>query len=181
MTTRDRVVDALSRLPGVRVAEVGDDGLLIETETAAHKADVMQVLAHLGAEHPDVSRVGAEARGAYKHDRDVAAHLLRCAHDLRWRQEHGERFALPHVTQRLRFGDCDDLVVLLVAWMLAAGLDAECVVILDDVGDGPEGTHATARVRLGGAWVWAEPSVRCWLGSDPRELRRLGGVVPSGT
>lgn len=164
-----------STVPGLRVLQwLSGVGGVIEVQTLAEFVDVLQGFAEHAAQHPGVASLALRLRGAYPADEAFAAGLLAWVQtNIRWLEEPGERFTLPHVTLQRRVGDCDDLATLTVAIALAGGLTARVVAIADEQADGQvAGTHACAQVLLLGEWRWVEsswPTAR--VNDDPRAIR----------
>ena len=179
---------ALADVPGVTVVSVDSRGVGIVCETGADRADAMQAIARFGAPGvaPMLKNIVAYALGSPGlwnefSDKDKAAIILVFVQSLRWEAEKGEIFQLPAVTVRRGGGDCDCLVILFVALCIAAGIEARAVVLSSVVKGQVEGLHASAQVKVAlGLWLWAECSVRCFLGDDPRELAKRKGLILSG-
>jgi transglutaminase-like putative cysteine protease len=112
-------------------------------------------------------------------DEFLASIILEWVHDrLRYRDDPWGREYYQGIYWTLTYGgDCEDLVVALVALMLAAGLDAR--VVWQEQSGAPL-NHVTAQVRLptpkGPEWVWADPTVKgARLGEEPHDAAaRLG-------
>jgi hypothetical protein len=70
-------------------------------------------------------------------------------------------------------GDCDDLVIALVALERALGLRAEPYWITQH---GQDINHVTSRVAIEGKWLWSEPSIcGAMLGESPYEAAQRTG------
>jgi hypothetical protein len=83
-----------------------------------------------------------------------------------------QTFRSSDVTLNLSMGNCVNTARLIVALCRAVGIDAVAVPVPDHAG---VITHTAARVKVGGAWWWAEGTIAAHFGEEPHAAaRRLG-------
>jgi transglutaminase-like putative cysteine protease len=81
-------------------------------------------------------------------------------------------FRSSDATLNLGIGNCVNTARLVVALARAVGLEAAAVPVVNRDG---EITHTCARIRLDGAWWWAEATIAAEWGEEPHAAaRRLG-------
>ena len=97
------------------------------------------------------------------------------------------RPANPALTLARRYGDCKDKALLLVGLLREAGVDAQPVLVSTSLGEHVAAhlptplafDHAIVRVRLGGEWVYVDPTRAVEHGTlEDREPMRFGAGLP---
>lgn len=95
--------------------------------------------------------------------------------------------ARPELTLERRFGDCKDKAVLLVALLAEAGIQAEPVLVDTDaratlrehLPSASAFDHVLARVKLGGAWFYVDPTLEHQAGPiETRSSLAYGAGLP---
>lgn len=153
----------------------GDTAWSVECPTHGAKVLLLANLAELDSRQPEIIQLARD--WASESDRTIegiAATLHGHTQDaITFLPEPVELFRPAGTTFELGTGDCDCSARALLALYRAAGLQAG----LATLGDPP--THVAPVVKLGGAWTWAETSLRgAMLGEHPiAAARRLGVSV----
>ncbi len=108
------------------------------------------------------------------HQRMLALEALRAVQSLPYVPDRDGQEWFQSADYTLRHGgDCDDLVIALVALDRALGLRAEPYWITQH---GQDINHVTSRVAIDGQWLWSEPSIRgAMLGESPYEAAQRTG------
>lgn len=113
-------------------------------------------LAFVGSLDPKVQAFARRAVGNATSERDRAAAALRAAQSVGYHPDPpGEWYQFPMFTMTYG-GDCEDLVALLIAICMVAGLQAE-PRWLDQPGSPLN--HITSVVLVDDKWLWADPTV----------------------
>ncbi len=162
----------------------GPDGLTSGVcETHAEKVRLLDELATIDSEHPEVRRiaggfvdrsfavlVSGDARAGSLVN--LARELHAFAQSMTFREDDEETFVSTLRNIAHPVGDCDDSTRVLLALARAAGLRAR-LATLEDADGIP--VHAVAQLDFGNGWTWAETSIPARFGEHPLDAKaRLG-------
>lgn len=187
---RNEVAEELAADELARVAERAGCRVLSRSRLELEDGTVLPVLQ---LECGDNEKAIRYLNGAAAHDtadpevRDLALRLLRAHGDafpravhafvqtvVRFVRERNETFQHAKYTLRRRAGDCDDHARCVMALVLAGGGKAKILGVRNARG---QLAHVAPVVLDGGAWRWAETTVKARYGEHPRQAARRLGVL----
>lgn len=147
-----------------------------------HRAKVrlLDALASYDASTPDVRRLAERIASGARSSAEQAARLHAYVRDrVTFTREPIETFSPTLHVLAVAAGDCDDSTRALLALFRAVGLHARPAT-LPPLDSGRPPRHVAAQVQLGGAWRWAETTLRAQLGEHPIAAAQRLGVVTRG-